>query len=72
MHFLYQILTSVYVYTLYEEDEYIFLHVKNLHNNKTRDITKSDRILDVLFFDSEVTPEGYETVEELVSEYRHY
>ena len=103
MHFLYQIVTSMYVYTLYEEpgealsktmqsyntetlddlidilpdlvldkeDMRVLLHVKDLRNEKTRDFTKHDQILDVLFFDPEVTPEDYETVEELVSEYRH-
>ena len=72
MHFLYQIITSAYIYSLYEECEDVLLHVKDLRNGmKTRDITESDRILDVLFFDSEVTPEDYETVEKLVSAYKH-
>ena len=104
MNFLYQIVTSMYVYTLYEEpgealsktmksynvasledlmdilapdlvldkeDMRVLLHVKDLRNEKTRDFTKHDQILDVLFFDSEVTSEDYETVEELVSAYRH-
>ena len=72
MHFLYQIITSAYIYSLYEECEDVLLHVRDLHNEKTRDITESDRILDVLFFDSEVTPEDYDTVEKLVSAYKHY
>ena len=103
MNFLYQIVTSVFVYTLYEEpgeelskamkrynaetlddlidivpdleldkeDMHILLYIKDLRNEKTRDITLSDRILDALFFDLEVTPEDYDTVEELVSAYKH-
>lgn len=71
MHFLYQIVTSAYIYSLYEEEEEVFLHVLNLGTKKSRDIMLSDQILDVLFFDLEVAPEDYDTVEELVSAYKH-
>lgn len=71
MHFLYQIITSAYIYSLYEEEGDVFLHVLNLGTQKSRDIMLSSQILDVLFFDPEVTPEDYETVEELVSECKH-
>ena len=71
MHFLYQIITSAYIYSLYEEEGDVFLHVLNLGTKKSRDIMLSSQILDVLFFDSEVTPKDYDTVEELVSEYKH-
>lgn len=71
MNFLYQIVTSNYVYTLYEEDEYPLLHVKDLHTNRTRDITNKERILDILFFDSEVSTSDYEDCEGLVSVCRH-
>ena len=71
MHFLYQIITSAYIYSLYEEEGDVFLHVLNLGTKKSRDIMLSSQILDVLFFDSEVTSEAYDTVEELVSAYKH-
>ena len=35
MNFLYQIITSAYVYTLYEEDGHVFLHILNLKNEET-------------------------------------
>ena len=71
MHFLYQIITSAYIYSLYEEEGDVFLHVLNLGTKKSRDIMLSSQILDVLFFDPEVTSEDYDTVEELVSAYKH-
>ena len=71
MHFLYQIITSAYIYSLYEEEGDVFLHVLNLGTKKSRDIMLSSQILDVLFFDSEVTPKDYDIVEELVSAYKH-
>lgn len=72
MHFIYQIVTASYVYTLYEEDEYPLLHVLNLGTEKTRNIIKSDQILDILFFDSQVSPEDYQVIEDFVSVCRHY
>ena len=71
MHFLYQIVTTAYIYSLYEEEGDVFLHVLNLGTKRDRDIMLSSQILDVLFFDPEVTPEDYDTVEELVSAYKH-
>ena len=71
MHFLYQIITASYIYSLYEEEGDIFLHVLNLGTQKSRDIMLSSQILDVLFFDPEVAPEDYDTIEELVSAYKH-
>lgn len=72
MNFIYQIVTSSYVYTLYEEDEYPLLHILNLGTEKTRDIIKTDQILDILFFDSQVSPEDYQVIEDFVSVCRHY
>ena len=72
MNFIYQIVTASYVYTLYEEDEYPLLHVLNLRTEATRDITKTDQILDILFFDSQVSPEDYQVIEDFVSVCRHY
>lgn len=72
MHFLYQIVTSVFAYTLYEEDYYPVLHITRLDTEETKDIIHSSEILDILTFDPEVTPEDYDTFEELVSVCRHY
>ena len=71
MHFLYQIVTSVFAYTLYEEDYYPVLHITNLDTEETKDITHSSEILDILTFDPEVSPEEYDVFEELVSVCRH-
>ena len=71
MHFLYQIVTSLYVYSLYEEDSHALLHVVNLRTEKSRDITDPDQILEILFFNPEVTPQDYEVVEDLVSCCKH-
>ena len=72
MNFIYQIVTASYVYTLYEEDEYPLLHILNLGTEKTRGIIKTDQILDILFFDSQVSPEDYQVIEDFVSVCRHY
>ena len=55
MNFLYQITTSSYVYTLYEEDSHIFLHVLNLKNEESLDVFNITKILDVLNEDTEVS-----------------
>ena len=66
MHFLYQIITSAYIYSLYEEEGDVFLHVLNLGTKKSRDIMFSVQILDILTLDPEVSPEDYADVEELL------
>ena len=71
MHFLYQIVTSMFIYSLYEEEEEVFLHAINLRTKESEDIFNEEDILNILTFDPEVSPEDYETAEELVSEYRH-
>ena len=54
MNFLYQIITSAYVYTLYEEDGHILLHVLNLKNEESSDIF-GIKIMDILSEDTEVS-----------------
>ena len=55
MHFLYQIVTSAYIYSLYEEDGYVFLHVVNLRTEESTDIFEVTKIMDVLSEDAEVS-----------------
>ena len=55
MNFLYQIITSAYVYTLYEEDDHIFLHVLNLKNEETTDVFGVTKLIDILSEDTEVS-----------------
>ena len=55
MNFLYQIITSAYVYTLYEEDSHIFLHVLNLKNEETTDVFGVTKLMDILNEDTEVS-----------------
>lgn len=66
MHMLYQIVTSTFVYSLYEEDYYPILHIFNLASEESKDIMFSVQILDILTFDSEVSPEDCADVEELL------
>lgn len=55
MHYLYQIVTSAFAYTLYEEDSHIFLHVLNLGTEESIDVFNVTKILDVLNEDAEVS-----------------
>ena len=38
MHFLYQIVTSMFIYTLYEEEGEVFLHALNLRAGESTDV----------------------------------
>ena len=55
MNFLYQIITSAYVYTLYEEDEHVLLHILDLKNEETSDVFGIPKIMDTLSEDTEVS-----------------
>ena len=55
MHYLYQIVTSGYVYTLYEEDKHVFLHVLNLRTEESTDCFGITKILNILNEDNEVS-----------------
>ena len=54
MH-LYQIITSTYVYSLYEEDKQVFLHILNLRTEESTDVFGDTIVMDVLNEDPEVT-----------------
>ena len=66
MHFLYQIITSMYVYTLYEEDKQVFLHVLNLKNEETSDVSGVTIVMDVLNEDPEVTFDDIVEVHDII------
>ena len=67
MNFLYQIITSMYVYTLYEEDEHVLLHVLDLKNNETSDILESSKIMAILSEDPEVSFKDIIEVDDITS-----
>ena len=67
MHFLYQIITSAYIYTLYEEDGYIFLHVLNLRTEESTDVFGVPKIIDILSEDTEVSFEDLIEVDDITS-----
>lgn len=66
MHFLYQIVTSVFIYTLYEEEGDIFLHVLNLRAGESTDVFGVTIIMDVLNEDPEVTYDDIVEVHDII------
>ena len=67
MNFLYQITTSSYVYTLYEEEGHMFLHVLNLRTEESTDIFKIIKILDILNEDTEVSIYDFDEIEAILA-----
>ena len=67
MHFLYQIVTSNHVYTLYEEDKHMFLHVLNLKTEESTDVFKIVKILDILNEDTEVSIYDFDEIEAILA-----
>ena len=66
MNFLYQIITSAYVYTLYEEEGHVFLHILDLKNEETSDIF-GIKIMDILSEDPEVDFEDLIEVDDIIA-----
>ena len=67
MNFLYQIITSAYVYTLYEEDGYVFLHILNLKNEETTDVFEIAKLVNILSEDPEVDFEDLIEVDDIIA-----
>ena len=67
MNFLYQIITSAYVYTLYEEDEHVLLHILNLKNEETTDVFGVTKLMDILSEDPEVDFEDIIEVDDIIA-----
>ena len=66
MHFLYQIVTSMFIYTLYEEEEQVFLHALNLRAGESTDVFGDTMILDTLNEDPEVTLDDIVEVHDII------
>ena len=67
MNFLYQIITSAYVYTLYEEDEHVLLHILDLKNEETTDVFGVTKLIDILSEDPEVDFEDLIEVDDIIT-----
>ena len=67
MHFLYQIITSAYAYTLYEEDDHIFLHVLNLKNEEATDVFGVLKVVNILSEDPEVAFKDLIEVDDIIA-----
>ena len=67
MHFLHQIITSSHVYTLYEEDKQVFLHVLNLRTEESTDVFVITILMDVLNEDPEVTFDDIVEVHDIIT-----
>ena len=66
MHFLYQIITSAYIYSLYEEEGEVFLHVLDLRTEESTDVFGNTFILNVLNEDPEVTYDDIVEVHDVI------
>lgn len=67
MHFLYQIVTSLFIYTLYEEEEEVFLHVLNLRAGESTDVFGVTKLMDVLNEDPEVAFNDIIEVDDIIT-----
>ena len=67
MNFLYQIITSAYVYTLYEEDKQLVLHVLNLGTEESSDVLVINKIMSILYDDAEVSLDDWIAVDDIVT-----
>ena len=67
MHFLYQSVTSAYIYSLYEEEGDVFLHVLNLRTKESSDIFDITKIMDALNEDTEVTFDDVSEVNDIIT-----
>ena len=67
MHFLYQIVTSLFIYTLYEEEGDVFLHVLNLRAGESTDVFEVTKLMDILNEDPEVAFDDIIEVDDIIS-----
>lgn len=67
MHFLYQIVTSLFIYSLYEEEEEVFLHVLNLRTKESADVFGVTKIMDTLNEDPEVAFDNIIEVDDIIT-----
>lgn len=67
MHFLYQIVTSLFIYTLYEEEGDVFLHVLNLRAGESTDVFETSKLMNILYEDAEVSLDDWIAVDDIVT-----
>ena len=67
MHFLYQIVTSMFIYTLYEEEGDVFLHVLNLRAGESTDVFEVTKLMNILYEDTEVSLDDWIAVDDIVT-----
>ena len=67
MHFLYQIITSAYVYSLYEEEGEVFLHILDLKTEESTDEFVINKIMSILYNDTEVSLDDWIAVDDIVT-----
>ena len=67
MHFLYQIVTSMFIYTLYEEEEQVFLHILNLRAGESTDVFEVTKLMDILSEDPEVAFDDIIEVDDIIA-----
>ena len=67
MHYLYQIVTPSFVYTLYEEDRHFLLHVLNLRTEESTDVLVINKIMSMLYDDAEVPLDDWIAVDDIVT-----
>ena len=67
MNFLYQIVTSSHVYSLYKEERNVFLHVLNLRTEESTDVSGVTIVMDVLNEDPEVTFDDIVEVHDIIT-----
>lgn len=67
MHFLYQIVTSLFIYTLYEEEGDVFLHVLNLRAGESTDVFEVTKLMSILYDDAEVSLDDWIAVDDIVT-----
>ena len=67
MHFLYQIVTSLIIYSLYEEEGDVFLHTLDLRTEESTDEFAINKIMSILYNDAEVSLDDWIAVDDIVT-----
>ena len=67
MHFLYQIVTSMFIYTLYEEEGDVLLHVLNLRTKESTNVLEVTKIMGILYDDAEVPLDDWIAIDDIVT-----
>ena len=57
----------MFIYTLYEEEEEVFLHVLNLRTKESTDVFEVTKLMNILYEDAEVTLDDFIEVDDIVT-----